>query len=297
MRPVKVILASLEKYTWYAPYRDFPSLLRNAAAASTATNPPHTPTTPIIGATHKRSELFMALSDASLSAVLVTEPSVIERMKHRELGIALALWARAGGTVVFGGACSAFITQPKLDTFWRYCFGLPWRTGECRRASFRANEALGLDLDLGLGTGSERERVSMQALHMHGVDVEHAVFVPDGGEVVRYPGPRSIPINSLPEAQGWGPDTLEGLPSDSRMPMSSTFQDLPSTSQVLDPSTHKPSPSDELAAELRAVQDDAAPEHQAPVVFAPYFHGRVGWVGDLNNEKQLVPVVAAMLGL
>ena len=36
---------------------------------------------------------------------------------------------------------------------------------------------------------------------------------------------------------------------------------------------------------------------QAPVVFAPYHEGKVGWVGDVNNEADMVPVVLAMLGL
>ena len=36
---------------------------------------------------------------------------------------------------------------------------------------------------------------------------------------------------------------------------------------------------------------------EGPVVYAQYYHGRLGWVGDVNNERETGPLVLAMLGL
>ena len=39
------------------------------------------------------------------------------------------------------------------------------------------------------------------------------------------------------------------------------------------------------------------PRGEAPVVFAQHGDGKVGWVGDVNNEPEHIPVVLAMLGV
>ena len=36
---------------------------------------------------------------------------------------------------------------------------------------------------------------------------------------------------------------------------------------------------------------------EGPVVFAQYHHGKLGWVGDVNNERETGSLVFAMLGL
>jgi hypothetical protein len=36
---------------------------------------------------------------------------------------------------------------------------------------------------------------------------------------------------------------------------------------------------------------------EAPVVYARYGKGKLGWVGDVNNEAENIPVVLKMLGV
>lgn len=72
-------------------------------------------------------EAAVALSTRP-SAVLVTEPSIIDK-KKKSLLDQLVAYVKGGGTVVFAGQFSSFLRPPDMNKMFEKVWGLPWRSG------------------------------------------------------------------------------------------------------------------------------------------------------------------------
>ena len=117
------------------------------------------------------------LSSLNPSAVLITDPEIVER-KHKVLLGKLVDYAKSGGTVIFCGLFSGFITVPDLARFFSTSWSLPWKSGSYARNSFVLNSSRSARLK------NNREILPsyhMKALHITGATRDSAVYIPETG--------------------------------------------------------------------------------------------------------------------
>ncbi|KIY45810.1 hypothetical protein FISHEDRAFT_48815 [Fistulina hepatica ATCC 64428] len=74
-------------------------------------------------------------SVAPPAAVLLTEPTLVERKRRRSpVHAALSDYVhKKGGRVVFACSFSSFVTPPDLDSYFKDIWALPWRFGSYQR--------------------------------------------------------------------------------------------------------------------------------------------------------------------
>ncbi|KAI9884417.1 MAG: Peroxisomal membrane signal receptor PTS1 [Watsoniomyces obsoletus] len=75
---------------------------------------------------------------SNLAAVLVVDGGIV-KPEHRDLGLILAFYARAGGTVLLGCAFGSGVGPPDLNHFFQMIWDLPWRYAFCGELEVHTN--------------------------------------------------------------------------------------------------------------------------------------------------------------
>ncbi|KIY71250.1 hypothetical protein CYLTODRAFT_369569 [Cylindrobasidium torrendii FP15055 ss-10] len=121
--------------------------------------------TTVMQATSSKDALRLLASPA-LQGVLCVDPGVTDR-KHKQVADALKAYvSQHGGTVLFAGLFSSFITPPDLKKFFSSVWGLRWEMGPYNRRVFARRDAELLAAD----------QYSMKAASLKGIEDGHAVY-------------------------------------------------------------------------------------------------------------------------
>ncbi|CAF0933566.1 unnamed protein product [Didymodactylos carnosus] len=109
----------------------------------------------------------------SLKAVLVTDPGVTKR-KHSAVAQRLVSYVKEdGGTVVFMGHFSGFISPSDMNAFFSNQWNLPWKFGAYHRTTFSLNTHHNRSMD---SIHNLPRTCSMKAVHLRNVPLEAVIY-------------------------------------------------------------------------------------------------------------------------
>ncbi|KAG5641145.1 hypothetical protein DXG03_005884 [Asterophora parasitica] len=228
-------------------------------------------------------EALTHLASPNLAGVFVADAALVER-KHSQVLAKLVPYVKAGGSVVFGGSFSSFVSPHDLATFFANNWGVNWRSGSYHRATFTINrQHYVAESNPGLPTA-----YSMKALHVTGITLAASVYHELGAS------PIESPVVQIPCGSGhmgyigdvnWENGSISVLFAMLHLPRSvpSTTSTAakstpPLTSNVADPSyvpstqdkitAYAPSSSNQRFILLLALEGDVIESYKQPIVAA-----------------------------
>ncbi|KAK2879543.1 hypothetical protein FQN49_000763 [Arthroderma sp. PD_2] len=145
------------------------------------------------------------LSENTPNATLITDPSITETRYSAVLEKVIT-YARNGGTVIFGGLFSTFVTPDRLDRFFDFSWGIPWKYGDYHRTTVYVNVHC-----QGMETKGLPASYSQKAVFLKNVSPECAVYSPTKNSVTESLVFASQPVGDLSQkpvvfaayGQGW----------------------------------------------------------------------------------------------
>jgi hypothetical protein len=160
MSPPRVLVICLENE--YLCHKTFPGLLTALKANSD-----------LLTATRAQEAIKYLHDSASLAAVLVADPSVIQP-QFSNVAKEMIQYAKGVGTVIFGCLCSGFGDPAEFDEFFHRALSLPWKLGAQYRTTFWFNSSVADD--------RFKKRVmptsyNMKVVHIAGAPLETRVYV------------------------------------------------------------------------------------------------------------------------
>jgi len=133
----------------------------------------------VIEATELRTAinvLTSCIASTKPSAVLVTDVAILEP-NRKGLATKLAEYARAGGTVVFGGMFPSEANPPKYNAFFNKIWGVNWSFGSYTSADTALNRSVTSADRLRIGEGVLSESYHMKAVHVRGAGRDASVYL------------------------------------------------------------------------------------------------------------------------
>ncbi|KAL0580591.1 hypothetical protein V5O48_001416 [Marasmius crinis-equi] len=112
------------------------------------------------------------MTSRDLGGVFITDFEIAEP-ENRQLLLQVVEYAKAGGLVVAGGQFSAQMCNPNEKTFF-HAWGLPWERGSYNRTTFQRNDGS----EIVKQNPSLPLSYTMKAVHLRGIRVEDAVYLP-----------------------------------------------------------------------------------------------------------------------
>ncbi|KAG8938757.1 hypothetical protein FRC03_006927 [Tulasnella sp. 419] len=142
------------------------------------------------------SEELMNKLASPVDAVLFMEPDITKR-KFVEARARLVRYVKAGGTVVFGGGFSSFIRPNEMTTYFSNDWNLSWTPGSYHRTTFSLNPRSSPRFN-----NNKRlvPSYSMKALHVSGIKLEEAVYLPTEDSRIQSAVFAPAPIENLEES-------------------------------------------------------------------------------------------------
>ncbi|KAG5639186.1 hypothetical protein H0H81_006090 [Sphagnurus paluster] len=113
------------------------------------------------------------LSSPDLGGVFVVDAAITNR-QNANIVAKLVAYAKAGGSVLIGGAFSSFVKPKDMNTFFEKSWGFKWTSGSYHRTTFWLNGTH----DLTPKNPSLPPSYSMKALHLQGVSPNQMVYRP-----------------------------------------------------------------------------------------------------------------------
>ncbi|KAF5386644.1 hypothetical protein D9615_002037 [Tricholomella constricta] len=121
-------------------------------------------------------EALTHLVAPGLAGVFVVDAGITNR-QHSEVVTKLVAYAKAGGSVLIGGAFSTFVRPKDMDTFFEKSWGVSWKPGSYHRTTFVLNPGH----ELAKANPSLPTSYSMKALHVKNVTPDSMIYHPTAG--------------------------------------------------------------------------------------------------------------------
>lgn len=150
-------MLSLEKESWHAEMTGrLRTLIRSRANFVEA---------------ETKQAAYAALA-TNVTAVLVGDAAITKR-EHREVAMALAAYAKDGGTVLLGCLMSSFSTPSNFNEMMEVIYSLPWRFGSYSREDSSLNEAATTDRICGAPIP---KTINVKAVYLQNVADEEKIY-------------------------------------------------------------------------------------------------------------------------
>ncbi|KAG6868431.1 hypothetical protein C0993_003108 [Termitomyces sp. T159_Od127] len=118
-------------------------------------------------------EALRILSSNDIIGVFVADAGITKRKNAQTLA-KLVEYAKAGGSVVLGGAFSSFVRPKDMSTFFLKSWSVPWKYGSYHRTTFSLNPAH----ELAKSNPLLARSYSMKALHVKDISPDVVVYRP-----------------------------------------------------------------------------------------------------------------------
>ncbi|KAG6861781.1 hypothetical protein C0995_012285 [Termitomyces sp. Mi166 len=120
-----------------------------------------------------QTEAVRILSSDAVAGVFVADAGIANR-KNAQVLTKLVEYAKAGGSVVIGGAFSTFVKPKDMGTFFLKSWSVPWKPGSYHRTTFFLNPAH----ELAKSNPLLAQSYSMKALHVKDISPDVVVYRP-----------------------------------------------------------------------------------------------------------------------
>ncbi|KNZ77881.1 RNA polymerase II-associated protein 3 [Termitomyces sp. J132] len=120
-----------------------------------------------------QSEALRLLYSDAITGVFVADAAIANR-KNAQMLTKLVEYAKAGGSVVIGGAFSSLVKPKDIGAFFLKSWGVPWKPGSYHRTTFFLNPAH----ELAKSNPVLAQSYSMKALHLKDISPDVVVYRP-----------------------------------------------------------------------------------------------------------------------